>query len=63
MYKVKISQKTIRKGNADAEPPEADWITTEEISGIAEEFEDVTTLIGIISEVFPNTSITITKED
>lgn len=55
-YEVKILQEIKH------EPlPESDrgWTSHEEITGVADIFEDVTALIGLVTQIFPNAEITI----
>lgn len=63
MYKITAVQKTTRKGNPAANPPEADWITSQEITGKAKTFEELTMMIGSLTSAFENIEITIKEEN
>lgn len=62
MYKITIDQTVIHKRNNGET-----WSSEESLEGMTANFEDCQTLMGIITEVFPNATVTISttniKED
>lgn len=65
MYRITAIQKSTRKGNPAANPPEADWTTSQEITGKAKTFEELTMMIGSLTAAFDDIEISIKeiKED
>lgn len=58
MYKITIEQDLVhRRNNGET------WTSTERIEGTANDFETVTTIMGVISEVFPNSTISVTTSN
>ena len=58
MYKITIEQEVVHH-NRNGEP----WTSNECIEGTANDFETVSTIMGIISEVFPNSTISVSTSN
>lgn len=62
-YRIKISQEVVHEPVREGDKQ---WTSYEELDGCTDSFEDVSTMVGLITQIFPNAEITISinnKED